>query len=267
MNSILRTPPFPIVLAVLSVLLAVPAAAQTRTLDGLYSPTVIASLAQTGRVVRLSVGGEAGLLPSHPRAEELRSAILGEKPTILVETLFALKRPRPAEPGAAGAELALVYGILRSVGSLQGIEYWSASRNRMRVFYEESWRVDDPVAKRRLPDEPAPAPGAIPASETVYAHQKDLTFGTNLYRFDYSFRDDAILAVQTNLTKMLYGFVPVLAPGALRTRILVVRAEDAIAFYAVSGADAPGIFRGRLESSFSNRAEALFRWFEGMMKR
>ena len=65
----------------------------------------------------------------------------------------------------------------------------------------------------------------------------------------------------SNLTRMSYGIVPVLAPGALATRLLVIQAEDAILFYAVSGASAPGIFTGKLEESFFNRAEALFRWF------
>jgi hypothetical protein len=66
-----------------------------------------------------------------------------------------------------------------------------------------------------------------------------------------------------NLTRMSYKLVPVLAPNAFVTRVLVVQAQDAILFYIECGADAPVIIKGKLEESFTNRAEAVFRWFAG----
>jgi hypothetical protein len=214
-----------------------------------------------GKAVRVSQGGLPTLLPSHPAAEAFRAAISAEKPGVLVEAAFVLPRKLSPASGAAAAELASIYGLLGSLGSLEGIQYWSASRNTWRTFYAESYRVDGPDTKRRLADPPPPRPGAIPSSESVFAFQRDLSFGANLYRYEFRSFAEAASLESTNLTRMSYGIVPVLAPEALRTRVLVLQARDALVFYAASGANAPGIFRGKLEESFGNRAEALFRWF------
>jgi hypothetical protein len=217
-------------------------------------------LAAGGKAVR-SGSGLPAYLPLHPASDATREALTAEKPSILVEAVFSLPRARLPGAAAKAVELASVYGILRSLGSLQGIEYYSASRKAMRTLYAESWIVDGPESKTRLSDPAPPLPGSLPATASQFAFQRDLSFGSNTYRYDYAALAGAITVKSSNLTRMSYGIVPVLAPGALTTRLLVIQADDAILFYAVSGASAPGIFRGKLEESFANRAEALFRWF------
>ncbi len=238
-----------------------PLAAPLRTAAALLGPTAYAECLAQGRAVRLGKGVPV-LLPAHPAAEALREAIIAEGASVLVETAFILPRKAGADSAALDAELASIYGLLRSIGSLEGIEYYSASRKKMRTFYAESYLIDDPKKKARLPDPAAPAVGAIPASESLYALQRDLSFGENVYRYDFESAPGAVRVVATNLTRMSYGIVPVMAPEALKTRLFAVQAEDAIIFYAASGASAPGVFKGKLEDSFSNRAEALFKWFE-----
>lgn len=217
--------------------------------------------ATKGKAVRTSEGGTIALLPSHPAADPIRAAIVVEKPGVLVEAAFVLPRNAPDTIAGRQAELAAIYGLLGSFSSMEGIQYWSASRNAWRTFYAESYRVNGPDAKLRLADPPAPKPGALPASEDAVAFQRDLSFGANLYRYSFHSYTDAMSLESTNLTKMSYSLVPVMAAGALKTRLLVIQARDAIVFYAASGADAPAMFRGKLEDSFGNRAEALFRWF------
>jgi hypothetical protein len=231
-----------------------------KSVSALLTPATAALLASSGKAVATS-SGELSLLPEHPAGQAIRAAVARDKPSLVVEAVFALKRPMPAQAAAAQAELASVYGILRSLGSLQGIEYYSASRKKMRTFYAESYAIAGPESTTRLADPAFPQVGAIPVSETVYAFQRDLSFGANRYRYEYASSPDAILLASTNLTRMSYGIVPVAAPGELSTRLLVIQAEDAILFYAASGARAPGLVAGKLEDSFANRAEALFRWF------
>jgi hypothetical protein len=207
------------------------------------------------------VAGEplaAQLLPAEAAAQ---LAAKGKAISVLVEAVFSLPRAKPEGAAATAGELASIYGILKSLGSLQGIEYYSASHKAMRILYAESWIVDGPGSKTRLPDPAPPASGSLPSAETLFAFQRDLSFGANSYRYDYAVFPRAVLLRSGNLTRMSYGIVPVLAPEALAMRLLVIQADDAILFYAVSGASAPGIFKGKLEESFSNRAEALFRWF------
>jgi hypothetical protein len=234
--------------------------AQGRMAASLLPPEAAAQLAAAGKASR-SGSGVPAFLPDHPASAAIRSAIAAENPSLLVEAVFTLPRPRPANAAARATELASIYGILRSLGSLQGIEYYSASRKTMRTLYAESYIVDGPETKVRLSDPVFPAPGSIPASETVYAVQRDLSFGENTYRYEYDTFSDGVLLKSTNITRMSYGVLPALSSGALATRLFVIQADDAIIFYAESGANAPGILKGRLEESFANRADALFKWF------
>jgi hypothetical protein len=226
----------------------------------LFPADAAGQLAASGKAVRTS-SGEPGLLPLHQGSDSIRDALASEKPSLLVEAVFVLPRPKPADDAAMSTELATIYGILRSLGSLQGIEYYSVSRKSMRTFYAESFIIDDPSSKARVPDPAPPAPGALPATETLFAFQRDLSFGANTYRYDYRSYPNAILLKSSNLTRMSYGPLPLIAPSTLNTRLLVIQAEDGLLFYVESGTDAPAIFKGRLGESFANRAEALYRWF------
>jgi hypothetical protein len=218
-----------------------------------------AEIASAGKVTRVSQEASLALLPRDQASGELRSSLEAQKPSVVVEALFVLKRPAPAD---ASAELAAIYGLLRSVGSLEGIQYWSASRKAWRTFYAESYRIDGPETKKRLPDLPAPTP-PLPASETLYAFQRDLSFGSNVYRYDFKAFSGSVSLEQRNLTKMSYGLLPVLGEQGLSTRILVIQAKDGLLFYALSSAQTPSVsmLRGKLQDSFGNRAEALFKWF------
>jgi hypothetical protein len=251
-------------------------ASRLPSLADLLDASVRAGLKAEGKAVRAVSGLEASKPELTPRAAagaELRAAIAADAPSILVEAVFLLERPAPAD---AVAEFTRAYGILRSISSLQGILYWSASRKTWRTFYEESWRIDGPESKLRMADG-IPA-GIPPADATVFAHQKDLSFGENVYRYRYrtfglpgtatgpgaaAAGPLAISVESTNLTRMSYSFVPAMGPEGLKTRLLVLPCVEGILFYASSAAKAPAIpgLRGKLEDSFSNRAAALFTWF------
>ena len=145
-------------------------------------------------------------------------------------------------------EVVAIYNTLRSIGSLQGIEYWSASRKTMRLFYEYSSLVagpDDrtPVKDTRLQTLPV-------VDETLYARQKDLSFGDNRYRIILTHGKDYVTQSSVNLTGMSYGIIPVAGAGAVHVRLLVIPSDEGVIFYAVSTAKAtviPGI-RGKLEA-------------------
>ncbi len=215
-----------------------------------------------GRAQRMSGGASPKILPLAPGADRIRAAIEAEKPGILVETAFFLPREDPSDQAQRRAELARVYGLLRSISSLEGIQYYSVTYKKMRTLYAESYRIDSPETKLRMADPPAPGPGNIPAEETIYAFQKDLSFGGNVYSYVFRGLEGAVSADMTNLTRMSVGIVPMVAPQGLKTRILVIPASDGIIFYAESDSSSAGIFQARLEESFANRAAALFEWFK-----
>ena len=86
-------------------------------------------------------------------------------------------------PPAEGKPNADMAGILRkialivnSVHSMEGIEYWSASRQRMRTLYAEAYRTDLSSDRVKLPDPGEAILGSGP-SWSFQAFLRDLTFG------------------------------------------------------------------------------------------
>jgi hypothetical protein len=220
-----------------------------------------AEMIAAGKALRTSDGPSPRLLPAGPAAERIREAIVADKPGILVESAFFLPRPAPAERRGREAELAAIYGLLRSFSTLEGIQYYSATHKAMRVLFAESYRIDGPGTKLRLSDQPAPAIADIPRSEALFAFQRDLNFGSNIYSYSFESAPGCVTVTINNLTRLSFGIIPLVAPKALEMRLLALQASDGIVFYVESDSSSPGPFRGKLEESFSNRATALFAWF------
>ncbi|MDR0410203.1 MAG: hypothetical protein LBH18_07425, partial [Spirochaetaceae bacterium] len=155
-----------------------------------------------------------------PRSAPVRAAFDKSSaelsPSMVSESVFLYKKPAAFAGGEGGecteAEMLRVLNTLSSISSLAGLQYYSASRKAMRVFYEESEVVNNPQEKAPVAD-PLFADNAPPAF-TLYARQKDLTFGDNVYRYDYAVHDNALVFTQTNCTPLRYGIIPVVPKEA-----------------------------------------------------
>jgi hypothetical protein len=202
-----------------------------------------------------------------PRDDRLHRLIDQEMealdPSILVESLYRYEKPaRASRETWTEAERTGLYNACLSISSLEGIEYFSASRNRMRTFYETSLVIDNPDTKRPRPD---PVYGTPPAELRIYARQKDLTFGDNIYQYTYYAYPHSLIFVQENISAMNVGPIIVVGKNRLRSVIAVLDAGDALVVYMASMAKAasfPGM-KERAGRSFSNRAEAILTWFAG----
>ncbi|MDR1253097.1 MAG: hypothetical protein LBK62_13190 [Treponema sp.] len=204
-----------------------------------------------------------------PRHEELRRLITetmsGLGPNLLVETLYRYQKLRPAATGTSAwndAERTGLFNQALAISTLTGVQYYSASRGTMRTFYKSSQVIDGPNSKKAVPD---PVYAAPPPSLTLYARQEDLTFGDNIYRYDYRTTADAFFFVQENLTALTVGIIPAVGKNKLRSVMAVIDCGDSLLIYAVSMAKAvslPGMGE-RIGESFSTRTEALLKWFTG----
>ena len=205
---------------------------------------------------------EPSLVPRHEVLKTIIEALRLElNPSVMVETLYIYKKPPEADkPVWGAAEELRLYNELLSLSTLAGIQYFSASRGAMRTFYETSFVIDGPTTKKLLLDPVLPRP---PAELTVYARQKDLTFGDNIYQYNYYSVPGAIIFTQENLTSLTYGIIPAVGKNKLRSTIAILDAGDYLLVYAASMAKAasiPGI-NDRIGNSFANRAEAIIHWF------
>jgi hypothetical protein len=131
----------------------------------------------------------------------------------------------------------------------------------MRVFYESSTVIDDPARKKPLPD---PSFTVLPHSHVLYAQQKDLTFGDNIYRFEYRTGADIIFFSQENLSSMSAGIIPAIGKNKFRTVMAVIDTGDTLLVYAAAMAKTASIpgMGDRIGSSFTNRIKAILKWFK-----
>jgi hypothetical protein len=234
-------------------------------LDELLDPSafnaLMASEQETVTEVRFKTATPV-LLPRHAYTRELvANALQDLDPSFLVETLCVYHKPSGASfPAWSEVERSALFNRCLALSSLAGLEYYSESRKRMRTFYETSTVIDSPETKRPLPD---PVYDTPPASALLYVRQKDLTFGDNIYRYEYHARSDALLFTQENLTTLSLVLIPAVGKNRLRSVVAVFDAGADLLVYVLSAAKAtslPGL-NERIGESFSNRADAVLRWF------
>jgi hypothetical protein len=204
------------------------------------------------------------LLPRDDRLQRrIDQEIEAVDPSILVESLYRYEKPAHASRETwTEAERSGLYNACLSISSLEGIEYFSFSRDRMRTFYETSTVIDNPDTKRPRPD---PAYAAPPAELRIYARQKDLTFGDNIYQYTYYAYPHSFVFVQENISVINVGPIIVAGKNRLRSVVAVLDAGDSLLVYMASMAKAasfPGM-KDRMGRSFSSRAEAILTWFAG----
>jgi hypothetical protein len=150
-----------------------------------------------------------------------------------------------------------------TVGGMKGLEYYSASRKRLRTLFAESHLIDDPLNRRPIPDRTFP--GEIPPVEQAYLYQEDLTFGGTVYRLEYYF-DDGVLSLHTsNLTPMRYLGLPMIREGESLSWICLIPYGSNVLFYGLTGGKTMkflGLEKSKSrEESFYHRLKAIYGWY------
>jgi hypothetical protein len=216
---------------------------------------------RSGPVSETQLGKPAlKLLPALPELLQFTANSMASlEPTLAVETLYLYKKPKPAVVWNENLRTAL-FNQMTALSTLTGIEYFSATRNTMRTFYEYSSVIDSPSSKKPLSD---PVFDKPPPQYALFARQKDLTFGDNIYRYEYKATEGVLFFIQENMTSMSYGIIPAVGKNKLRSVLAVIDCGDSLLIYAVSMAKAASIpgMTDRIGNSFRNRADAVYKWF------
>jgi len=233
------------------------------SLSEIVSGEKLSILLNNSKLINVATGTiQPKLVPEHNLVKNAVKTIQDQlKPTIMVENVY-LYRKNPSKTGKSWTETEQLklFNEIRALSTLKGIEYYSASRKKMRTFYEDSFVIDKPETKHPLPD---PIDQILPKETSLFARQKDLTFGDNIYRYDYNTSDNSILFIQTNLTTLSYGILPLVAKENLKSLVCIIDVDEGLLLYAVSflrSSTVPGV-EGKIKDSFSNRSEAIYKWF------
>lgn len=199
------------------------------------------------------------LAPVSPFTAEISASLTNLAPRIGIEVTLPI--PVQAQVFSDGG-IAQVVEILQRVQTMEGIEYWSASRETMRVLYRQSYRIASPSDRVRQADI-AIMPQGEETRITVF--QEDGTFGENVYLFTYNYQENTVFLTMENASTMTYRFIPMVRPHNLRTYILVQFHEELqeLRFYGNIAVRVPTILgmENRARDSFTNRIVAIQNWF------
>jgi hypothetical protein len=243
--------------------LCVPLWGESRELDALLESAQAAALRAGDSPVLVQFNApQAQYIPRHEALRRHIDTLYRDlRPSVMVEALYLYQKPAAANAPWTAQQEAALYNRLLALSTLAGLQYYSTSRSVMRTLYETSHVVDGPAGRNPLPD---PAFARPPTAHTVYARQKDLTFGENLYRYDYVAAPGALFFSQTNLTSLSVGIVTAVGKNNLRSTAAVLDCGEYLLVYVCSMARAaslPGM-RERIGNAFSSRAEAVVQWIE-----
>jgi hypothetical protein len=226
-----------------------------------FSGEECASLRATGEITRFQGKDFSSLLlPDKPLAASLLSDMKKLNASVFVEALYVV----PVEKDLTDNEefLLHIYNTLHKINTMKGLQYWSASNQRMQIMFNDAYVIANPKSEKPLPN---PASRFIPAQDTIYVYQDDARFGENTYEAVYRYNDGRFWVSMKNLTRMYYGIFPIVSPEKLRLDIIILPGDDYLVFYNCIGADVFTFFgmEERALPSFSNRLAALFSWFRG----
>lgn len=239
-------------------LLLVGTVASTQELLSFLEPATLERLERQGELRNSLADGLAPqLVPAIPERQELVQTVRSTSLTTGVE-LLRLHEGR-TDYSTPEAHLR-IYNLLRSISTMKGLEYYSASRKKMRTLFAESYLVDGPNSGLPQPD---PVVTSIPAYSTACVFQEDLTFGKNYYSAAYRYGGNYFLVDNRNLTTMRYLLVPMVRPGDSLSILVLIPAGRRILFYGLSGAHTArffGLERAKEDSSY-HRLQALYGWF------
>ena len=226
----------------------------------------LSALMNDGELLRFQGDGVSpGLLPDTNLTAGIARQMIAGDLNIGIEGLFFTpfdELPKNYQEMTPEERRITLYNILRSVSTLQGLEYYSASREEMRLLFEESWAIADlKKPKEALPD---PLVSSIPGEDTIIIHQKDKSFSNNESSMTFRAGINAFAADIINLTPMRYkGFIKIAKPGNMQIHLIVVPVEEGLLMYGTMSAKTLNVkaFLERAQDSFTNRVIALTGWY------
>jgi len=231
-------------------------------------PATREALAASGELRgSLAHGALPKLVPFLPRRADLLAEVRALQPTVGVEILAIY--PGTGVPLDTPEALRRLYNLMHAASRMKGLEYYSASRRRMRTLFAESYSIDDPASRRPVPDRVFD--GELPAEDRTFLFQQDLTFGGTVYRVEY-FVDEGVLSLHTaNLTPMRYLGIPMIRERESLTWICLAPYGTRILFYGLTCGKPLrllGLEKSRAqEDSFYHRLKAIYGWYAQVIGR
>ncbi len=207
---------------------------------------------------------EPGAKPALAPATELGTdcwdgwyATHSHDPVFLAEALYTVQK----KPGTEGtSQIDVISRIGRSFSTMQGLEYYSNTRKKMAVLYDECYTVSSPSDRSRTADRT----GGSADGKTIYYIQKDKSFGRALYGATYRQTETELCFSSKNIDPLSFTVFKAVKPEDLYLTLLITEQEDSFTVYILAQADFASIpmIDQFLEKSFMARLDAVYTWFK-----
>lgn len=227
-------------------------------LDSLLPAPIIKELVETGKIQKSAYkdkNAKITLLPSLDIAKRIIS-LVNPRTYFFVENLYLYEKPDSSD---INVDTEKISNILRSLSTLEGIEYFSTTNQNNQILYEKSYSIVSKDDKTKKADNLEDKTNGL----RVFALQHDSLFGENIYQYDYSLSENTVSLQSTNYEPLKISFLTVINTGNLQASLIVHDMNTHLLIYAFTQAKfiyLPGL-EGRVNSAFSTRAEALYNWF------
>jgi hypothetical protein len=223
-----------------------------RTFESLFEGTDEAVLEEARGAGYSQAVEDVSALAVKPLAEiNMVKRALETEPSYLIESLSVINK--------AAAKLG-IYNALLKVSTLKGRRYFSNTRNRETVLFEEASIIASESDNKRQSDPPNAA--ELPASRTVFIAVKDANFGNCYYKAEISTEGAGIRFVLSNFRAVNYLFIPVIKPEKLLIQLYLEPIGDSVVLYGLTGVDTADFAAKHVDvaSAIGKRLDIIYKW-------
>jgi len=200
-------------------------------------------------------------IPDTPMAQKISDRFTSLDPDVTVEALFTIPYPEDLPEGYDRD--MIFYNILREVSSISGVQYYSRTKKRHRVLFDDVYAIDD---KKKPVEDPVVL--RIPEYDSFPIHMDEANLGKDYYLAEYHYDGRDIAYSLTNTSNMSYIF-KVVGKENMQIDLLFMPLEEELLVYGYCGVKLanPGFVNTIMNpySSFFRRLYAMEIWFSNAL--
>ncbi|MCF7914817.1 MAG: hypothetical protein K9L66_06615 [Spirochaetaceae bacterium] len=186
------------------------------------------------------------LSPDSVEGQEILERYKEIEPNFLIESFFIL--PLPEQDSAQTLNEAERF--LMDISQFEGVPYWSEEHEKYFDLFSEI----EILERKTFDDE----------SRGIVVEQKMKPFKPHKALYRYWRNGSDFIYTSKNTEAIRYKLIKAVREENMVTSLFVHAEPEALVFYGVGGVQAFtffGMFGERMETSFTGRTEAFFRWF------
>ncbi|MCQ2592298.1 MAG: hypothetical protein MJ188_05895 [Treponema sp.] len=241
--------------------------AQNANIKSLVPASLYDELVSKGQIVSIRDNGvnSLELMPDSMYKEQLKSNLIKKEPKnypFTYESIYLKSKDellKLSKSTASTITIDDVARVCRSVSKMQGMTYFSSTKNKVQTLYDRAYMIEGPNSKNAIPDKnTGNADGQV-----SYCLQNDASFGECRYKLNYNQSENEMLAVFSNLDTLGLGPFKAVYPEKMTINILVIDCGKDLLVYLYTDLDSvkfPGI-KGQITDSMTARMDAVYDWF------